>query len=113
MVQETRYTLHRSTVPLTPSQLENPLTEAWTMAVYEVVLRFPDRDEFRLTDRPLKVGGTVAINGGDWLVESEESHNGHVAVRFVCVELQERSRELRARSSKLIGRLEELRERGP
>jgi hypothetical protein len=83
------------------------------MAVYEVVLRFPDRDEFRLTDRPLEVGGTLAINGGAWLVESEESHDGQAAVRFICVELQERSRELRARSSKLIDRLEQLRERGP
>ena len=31
------------------------------MAVYEVVLRFQDRDEVRLTDRPLEVGGTLEI----------------------------------------------------
>ena len=83
------------------------------MAVYEVVLRFPDREEVRLTDRPLGVGDTLEINGGDWLVESQEQHDGPAALRFICVGPRERSRELRARSSKLIGRLEELRERGP
>ena len=75
------------------------------MALYEVVLRFQDRDEVRLTDRPLEVGGTLEIVGSGWLVESEEPHDGQGAVRFICVELRERSRELRDRSSKLIGRL--------
>jgi hypothetical protein len=76
------------------------------MAVYEVVLRFPDRDEVRLTDRPIEVGGTLEINGSGWLVESEEPHDGRAAARLICVELCERSHEFRARSSKLIGRLE-------
>jgi hypothetical protein len=77
------------------------------MAMYEVVLRFPDRDEVRLTDRPIEVGGTLEIGGSGWLVESEDPHDGRAAAaRYICVELRERSHELRARSSKLIGRLE-------
>jgi hypothetical protein len=73
------------------------------MAVYEVVLRFPDRDEVRLTDRRLELGATLEIERSGWLVESEEPHDGQAAARFICVE---RSRESRASSSKLIGRLE-------
>jgi len=74
------------------------------MAVYEVVLRFLDRDEVRLTDRPIEVGGTLEIAGSGWLVESKEPQDGQAAARYICVERRERSRELRARSSKLIGR---------
>ena len=74
------------------------------MAVYEVVLRFLDRDEVRLTDRPIEVGGTLEIEGSGWLVESKEPQDGQAAARYICVERRERSRELRAHSSKLIGR---------
>jgi hypothetical protein len=80
------------------------------MAVYEVVLRFPDRDEVRLTDRPIELGGTIEIEGNGWLVESQEANEGLAAARYICV--QERPRELRTRSSNLIGRLEELRDPG-
>jgi hypothetical protein len=38
------------------------------MAVYEVILRFEDREEVRLTDRPLEVGSNVKITGSEWLV---------------------------------------------
>jgi hypothetical protein len=83
------------------------------MAVYEVVLRFPDRDEVRLTDRTIEVGGTLEIEGHGWLVQSEEqNYEGRAAARYICVELRKRSRELRARSSELIGQIEELRDRG-
>jgi hypothetical protein len=80
------------------------------MAVYEVVLRFHDRDEVRLTDRPLDVGTSLNIGGAEWLVESQEAQRGAAAMRYVCVKLRERSRELRARSATLIEGLEQLRE---
>jgi hypothetical protein len=83
------------------------------MAVYEVVLRFSDRDEVRLTDRPIEVGGTLEVERHAWLVQSEEpNYEGRAAARFICVEQQKRSRELRARSSNLIGHREDLRDRG-
>ena len=81
------------------------------MAAYEIVMRFPDREEVRLTDTPLAVGSNVEIAGTEWLVQSEEAQQGRVLARFICVELRDESRELRARSSDLIGRSHELRER--
>jgi hypothetical protein len=58
------------------------------MAVYEVVLRFQDREEIRLTDRPLDVGDSVAIGGQRWVVEGREAPRGRF-VRYVCVESRE------------------------
>lgn len=81
------------------------------MAVYEVVLRFQDREEVRLTDRPLDVGNTLAIEGREWFVESREAKRGRAAARFICVQLRTASRDLRARSSALAGRSVELRQR--
>ena len=79
------------------------------MAVYEVVLRFQDRDEVRLTDRPVEVGSRLEIDGAEWLVESEEARNGNGGARFICVGVRRRPRQLRARSSTLIGRSQGLR----
>jgi hypothetical protein len=56
------------------------------MAVYEVILRFEDREEVRLTDRPLEVGSNVNITGSDWLVESYEAPPEHAAARYICVQ---------------------------
>lgn len=75
--------------------------EATAVAVYEVVLRFPDRDELRLTDRPLMVGGNVTIGGSEWTVQSFEDDDGLRAARYICVELRARSTELRGLSSDL------------
>jgi hypothetical protein len=74
------------------------------VAVYEVVLRFQDREEVRLTDRPLEVGGELELAGSRWLVQSEEARNGRTDLSYICVELRERARDPRARSSDLIGR---------
>jgi hypothetical protein len=73
------------------------------MAVYEVILRFQDREEVRLTDRALEVGTRLEIEGAEWLVESEEAQDGLEAARYICVEPRRRSRKLRASSSTLIG----------
>ena len=77
------------------------------MALYEILLRYHDRDEVRLTDSPLEVGSSVEIAGSAWLVQSERAWRGGGS-RYICVELGEESRELRARSSNLIGLSREL-----
>jgi len=55
------------------------------MPLYEVVLCFSDREEARLTDRPLSVGDTVSVAGYDWTVvlEREPAHVTATA-RLVC-----------------------------
>jgi len=58
------------------------------MAVYEVVLRFQDREEVRVTDQPLHVGNTFQIGGQRWLVEAVDARRGR-AVRCMCGELRE------------------------
>ena len=81
------------------------------MAAYEILLRYDDRDEVRLTDAPLEVGSTIEIGGSAWLVESERARRGKTLARYICIQLREESRELRARSSDLLGRSHELRDR--
>jgi hypothetical protein len=54
------------------------------MAVYEVVLRYEDRDEVRLTDRRPDLGSNRRMAGTKWTVESRE------AARYICVRLPER-----------------------
>ena len=81
------------------------------MPAYEVLLRFQDRDEVRLTDRPLEVGSQVRIAGVDWLVESHKARAGSRIARYICVELHGRSVDLRAISFKLLGYSHELRDR--
>jgi hypothetical protein len=81
------------------------------MPVYEVLLRFRDREELRVTDKPLEVGSHVQIAGADWLVESHEAKAGGRVARYTCVELRERSASLRAISSDLLGQAHELRDR--
>jgi hypothetical protein len=56
------------------------------MAVYEVVLRFDDREEVRLTDRPLEVGTNVEITGSYWVVESYERRRKPKLARYLCVQ---------------------------
>ena len=73
------------------------------MAVYEVVLRFQDREEIRLTDRPLKIGSHFQIAGSEWLVDRREAGRGRASVHYICAEVREVSDELRERSSTLVG----------
>ena len=55
------------------------------MAVYEVVLRFEDREEVRLTDRPLEVGSNVLITGSEWWVQRCEPRHERDGARYICV----------------------------
>ena len=56
------------------------------MALYEVVLRFPDRDEVRVTDQPLREGQTIEIEGHVWRVIRTEA-NGNT--QFICSPLRQ------------------------
>jgi hypothetical protein len=80
------------------------------MPVYEVLLRYQDHEELRLTDKPLEVGSHVQIAGGNWLVESQEAKEGREVARYICVEVRERSVDLHAISSELLGRSNERRD---
>jgi hypothetical protein len=57
------------------------------MPVYEVVLRYEDRDEVRLTDRRPDLGSMIQIAGTHWTVQSRE------AERYICVKHPERPGE--------------------
>lgn len=70
------------------------------MALYEVVFRYQDRDEVRLTDRPLPEGEVVEIGGTSWhVVLDREPADIRAAARYLCQlsEAQhERARGVRA-----------------
>jgi hypothetical protein len=68
-------------LPLYDSVTGNPHRRLETMALYQVVLCFQDREEVRLTDRPPRVGETVEIAGRRWIVETA------VRDRYKCVPL--------------------------
>lgn len=54
------------------------------MPLYEIVLRYPDRDEIRLTDHDPRVDGHVRINGSAWTIVAErEGSSGRVARRYI------------------------------
>ena len=74
------------------------------MAVYEVVLRFQDREEVRLTDRPLEVGTSVQIGGQLWIVEGRDAQRGR-SIRYRCVEFREHRSAATGRRSMLRERL--------
>jgi len=82
------------------------------MALYEVVFRYPDRDEVRLTDRPLPEGEAVEIGGTSWhVVLDREPGDIRAAARYVCrlSEAQrEQARGVRAGDSARRVRLEGL-----
>lgn len=55
------------------------------MAFFEVLLRYPDRDELRLTDRPLPTDRLVEIAGETWSVTLErEPADIAATARFLC-----------------------------
>lgn len=58
------------------------------MPLYELVLRFPDREETRFTDRPVTVGGAVSIGKSLWEViastDARSPSSLPVEAAFVC-----------------------------
>jgi hypothetical protein len=60
------------------------------MPLYEIVLRFADRDEVRLGDGDgYEVGDTVAIDYRDYLVVAVEAPRSEQAVKRVILRLDE------------------------
>ena len=57
------------------------------MALYEIVLRRPDRDdEIRFTDQEPTVGSTLLIDYRAWTVERRADSDHPVArIRYICV----------------------------
>ena len=55
------------------------------MALYEIVLSYPDRDEVRLTDQPAAVGDRVVIDYDDWIVvEARKPEDIRATARLMC-----------------------------
>ena len=68
------------------------------VSLYELVLRYPDREEVRLTDQPVAVGDTFEIDYEEWfVVEENEPENRRATARFLC----ERTKEQRALAAKM------------
>jgi hypothetical protein len=89
------------------------------MPLYEVVLRYPDRDEVRLTDQVLRAGETVSVAGDLWRVTTNgRPRDKRASAGFVCepaLDARERERraqawikELLSHTSKLNGKAEGL-----
>ena len=56
------------------------------MPLYEVVLRFPDREEVRLTDDPPPLDSLVDIAGRRWRVQqAARAHSRLATGRLICV----------------------------
>ena len=78
------------------------------MPLYELVLRYDDREELRLTDRPHSVGDTLQIGYDEWNVVLEhEPRDALSAAAFLC----ELAQAQRARAEKLRADDAERRER--
>lgn len=85
------------------------------MALYEVVLRYPDGDEVRLTDHPLPTDSTVEIAGENWMVTLErEPANIAATARFLCeltTSQRERAQRMQAFDRDMRKRIAALRDR--
>ena len=55
------------------------------MPLYEIVLRYPDRDEIRLTDRDPRLEGHVRINGWTCPIIEEGRPSDRAATRRFIV----------------------------
>ena len=78
------------------------------MPLYELVLRYDDREELRLTDRPPSVGDTLLIGYDEWNVVLEhEPRDALARAAFLC----ELAQAQRARAEKLRADDAERRER--
>jgi hypothetical protein len=78
------------------------------MALYEIVLCYPDREEVRFTDRPVAVGDTVEINHEEWDVLFERDPADMLATTRFLLRL---AREQRDRVSVMRERDRAMRER--
>jgi len=79
-----------------------------TMPLYELVLRYEDREEMRLTERPASIGEVLQIGYDEWQVVLErEPSDVQATAAFLC----ELTKEQRARAEKMRAEDAERRER--
>jgi hypothetical protein len=53
--------------------------------MYEIVLRFADHDEVRVTDRRVQIGERLTIDGSSWVVRSVERPRNPLAIlSYIC-----------------------------
>jgi hypothetical protein len=53
--------------------------------LYEIVLRYPDREHVVLSETPLEEGTTVELAGRTWIVlESVRPAHDRRRIRFIC-----------------------------
>ena len=68
------------------------------VSLYELVLRWPDSEEVRLTDQPLAVGDTFQIGYDEWVALAEApAENPRATARLMC----ERAKAQRALAAKM------------
>jgi hypothetical protein len=54
--------------------------------MYEIVLRFADHDEVRLTDRRVHIGERLTIDGSSWVVQRIEPPRNPLAIlTYICL----------------------------
>jgi hypothetical protein len=54
------------------------------MPLYEIVLRYPDRDEVRITDQDPQDTGYVTINGSRWpIIAHEPADTPRIERRYI------------------------------
>ena len=92
------------------------------MPIYEVVLRYPDRDELRFTDRRVPTDRLVEIAGETWSVTVEREPSDIAATRFLCElatsqrgpaqQVQALDRDMRERRSDVQDRIDRRRSNG-
>jgi hypothetical protein len=81
------------------------------LPLYEIILRYHDRDEVRLADEPPPVGKPFEMAGRIWFAcEADPDGSGPNAC-YICIELRGRSQRLREESERLLSRGAELRAR--
>jgi hypothetical protein len=72
--------------PVRPNKL-GPTEGTRTLPLYEIILRFSDRDEVRLTDQQPPVGQELEIGGRMWLVgHAENGRHPDLTARYVFTE---------------------------
>jgi hypothetical protein len=73
--------------------------------LYQLLLRYEDRDETRFTDRPPPLGAPFQLDGHKWIAwvaeQPELARDIRAAVRYVCIEVCQESERLREHSGRL------------
>jgi hypothetical protein len=72
-----------------------PATNSHCYMVYEIVLRYPDRERVVVSETPLEPGRTVDLAGRTWMVlELVRPAEPPPRIRFICALKDERGTAL-------------------